>query len=95
MRRLISVAIKLASIRGVLKVLRVTGVLLGWEVKRFLGMRSRSDPISFAYGFLMNVLTLGDDWMGCREDWTSGTVIFLQVDGFHAWEVWWAGQSAK
>lgn len=42
MRRLISVEMKLPSMTGALKTLSVTGVLLGWYVKRLFCIRWRS-----------------------------------------------------
>lgn len=80
MRRLISVEMKLASMTGVPKTLSVTGVLLGWDVKRLFCMRWRSkNTVKHCIGFFL--LCVGADlekqWHGQHQGWTQWTCSFL------------------
>lgn len=74
---------KLASIIGFANILRVTAVLFGWDVYRFLAMRLLSvDQVAVGYA-----PTLRDDGVRRGEDCASGAVILLQVDGVYVIKV--------
>lgn len=90
MRRLISVEMKLASMTGVLKTLRVTGALLGWEVKRLFCIRWRSESnIEHCIDFFSDSkeLTLGNDGVGSIKNGSGGPVVFFQIDRLYTREI--------
>lgn len=90
MRRLISAEMKLASMTGVPKTLRVTGVLLGWDVKRFFCIRWRSESkIERCIGLFSDGkgLTLGNNGVGSIKDGPGGPVVFFQINRFYTREI--------